>query len=360
MEKIIKYVKSFHGDIFGGYLRDRYANVRNSHDLDCRVDRELIKYLINVLSVDFNVMENLIGINYRKMDIISYTISQRNPSRGENPWSVKLDILCNSYTNWFSYPCDFDVNLLSENNDVLQVRPIISPAILHIPDRLNHIISRAISKRFALVTIPKNSFSDIIVLLIRSKSLIDRGWLMDDLYLGKNSWLFNKWKNIKSKPYDIRKRHTEKNIKSMIEQQDCCLCHETFKDDDIVFNSCCNHNFHWECYNTPTTPPSPSSSLELSGIYNWFNVKQSFLCPFCRQDTIHYSAIYLLQSIPLPPTPPTYPPPPPPPRPLNLNSNRIFGNSNNNNQNQNTQTNDIALENLSNILNQPYIPLLNM
>ena len=298
MEEIIKYVKSFDGDIFGGYLRDKFANMTLPKDLDCRVDKELVKYLLSVLSINYEITEN---VPYQRADTMSITLVNRNTC--DQP--IQLDIMCCSFINWSLYNCDFDVNLLSENNNILQIRPNIAQSLIYIPDKINHIITRAKNGYFALVALPEITFNDVVSVMLRAKSLVERGWIMDDFYLGKHSSLINRWEIIKENPYDIRKKHNDTQITNMINIHDCSLCHERFKNNDIVFNSCCNHNFHWECYPEGT---SSSSNSELSGIYHWFKVKQSFTCPYCRQDAI--KCLYVLpppQLVPPPPTPhPTF------------------------------------------------------
>jgi hypothetical protein len=359
MDIIIKLIKAFDGDLMGGYLRDREAMISTFNDIDCRIEKDALKFFINVLSVSFCVVENIVGINYRKMNIVSYNVSPRNNS--EN-WTIKLDILLCSYASWISYPCDFDVNLLAENNDALHIRPHISPALLLTTNRIDTILNRTRNMQFALVNVPKNNFQDILVLLLRSKTLVEKGWIMDDYYLGNSSWIFNKWELIDTKLNEIRKSLTTLQIQSTRSQNECCLCHEKFKNDDIVFNSCCNHNFHWQCY-----PESNSStSHELSGIYNWFSVKQSYNCPYCRQEAIKFSILYIIPMSPRPITqqiqPPIQPPiqspiqspiqPPPPPPPIQP-SQHITGH----NQHQifsPRYTNNNILSNM------PFLPPLNL
>jgi len=277
MENVIKYVKAINGILFGGYVRDKMADISQFHDVDCRINKEQLTQLINILLVDNIVIENIVGENYKRMEVISYTVT---PKANTNQ-SFKFDVLCCTETKWFQYPCDFDVNMLAESNDAMYIRPHFLSSICTLPDKISHILSRCKSKKFALVALPRDNFTDISVLLFRSKNLVQRGWTMDDFYFSNASWIFSKWSILREEPRSIRLRHNDVSIEAIKSQTTCSLCLEPFSNDDIVFNTCCNHNFHWECHTENST-----------GICHWFYLKKCFSCPVCKQEAVKHVYIY--------------------------------------------------------------------
>lgn len=295
MDDVINYIKAINGCIFGGYVRDKLAGMDNtSHpikpqDLDCRIPKDQLSYLISILIVGNYVIENIVGENYRRMDITSYTISPRLTMRREVPVannvdvssSFKMDVLCTTDEKWHHYPCDFDVNMLVENNEALYIRPHVYSALWSVPNKIDHVMNRCKTRTFGMIAFPQDTFDDIWVLLLRSKDLVERGWTMDDYYLATGSWVFSQWKNIRHHPTKMRPNANGTNIESMKNQTVCSICHETFKDDDIVMNTCCNHNFHWECHQR-------HQGDNTTGIGQWFKVKQAYPCPVCRQDAVRH------------------------------------------------------------------------
>lgn len=280
MDDIINYIKAINGHLFGGYVRDKFAGAGYGRDIDCRINKEQLPHLINILFVGNFVHENIVGLNYRKMDVASYTLLPKS-----NPdLRIKVDILCCSEPKWTNYACDFDVNMLAESNDSIFIRPHFYSSLWNIPNKINHVIERCKMNKFALIALPKDDFQEKYVLLLRSKDLVERGWIMDDFYLHQNSWVFSKWSRIQSHPCEVRLSSADMPCSSMCSQTSCSLCHENFKPDDMVFNSCCNHNFHWEC--AVQTPSATTHTSTSTGISHWFKLKQSFQCPMCRQTAV--------------------------------------------------------------------------
>lgn len=292
-EKIIKYIKAFNGDVIGGYVRDKFSNNTDSptRDLDCRIDKNMVRFFINVLMIDYEVKENIVSSNYRKLDVVSYTIVYKSFDSTQ----LKLDILCCDINKWIEYPVDFDVNTLAENNDSCYVRPHYYYSSPCINSRLNVFIDRCQKLKFGLLNVPEGNFADVMTLLIRSKVLVERGWKMDDTYIGKNSWVINKWKTLTKETSNVRTQFSDRMCSTLISQEQCCLCHETFDENDVVFNSCCNHNFHWSCHQMT------DENSSTNGISHWFTVKNSYKCPFCRQDAVcvTYNQSLLRNLIPL-------------------------------------------------------------
>lgn len=284
MDLIINTILAFNGEIMGGYVRDTHANINRFKDLDCRVDRDVVNILLNVLSINFDVKFHLPTQNHVIWDILTYTLT----SRADSTKTYMIDILTCHITKWAGYPCDFDVNLLAQNNNNLFVRPNMSTSLILLNNRLNFILGRCKNHTFALVDIPRFSFGDIIKNITRAFDLVGRGWIMDDFYKGNASYLINKWKFIHEghpKFGELRTKYTAELLDIMKSQNECSICHEIFSKDDLVFNSCCNHNFHFKC------SPIMSDVAKQGGIFYWFLQKQAFSCPCCRQDAIHFSFV---------------------------------------------------------------------
>lgn len=284
MDSVINYVKAFNGDIIGGYVRDKYAGIDAVKDIDCRIEQEHLHNLVNVLSVNFTVLDNPMSLNYKRFNVSSYFVCPKRPAIGA---AIKLDLFCCAFIKWHAYPCDFDVNLLAENNDSLFIRPNTCNSLKGLPSRLNVIMQRCKQRRFAIVALPSQTTQDILILLIRSKSLVLRGWVMDDVYLGAMSFVMNKWRNLIRDPDTKRVTYTPSQHLSMKSQSECSICHESFNDDDVVLNTCCNHTFHWECHGR--TVPENATAEQKGGIYNWFATKGCFQCPICRQTAVQFS-----------------------------------------------------------------------
>jgi hypothetical protein len=284
MEEVINYIKAINGTIFGGYVRDKLANITSHRDIDCRIEKIQIQQLLNILIVGNHVVENIVGENYRRMDVLSYTIApKRNPNQ-----PFKLDVLCASEAKWAQYPCDFDVNMLVESNESIYIRQHIFSALWSIPNKINHILQRCRTKHFALISFPHDNFEDIWIFLLRAKDLVERGWTMDDTYLGSGSWIFGKWGKIQNSAQILRSHANENHINAMLSQNMCSICHEKFSDDDLVINTCCNHNFHWECNNTSPSHTQNPNTNEATGLGHWFKIKKCYQCPVCRQDAIKH------------------------------------------------------------------------
>lgn len=218
--------------------------------------------------------------NYRRWDIISFLLVFKAEPASR---PIKLDILCCSTYKWMHYPTDFDVNLLVENSNSIHVRPNLSHSLLYITNRVNVLLERCKNKRFALVDRPRHGFHDVLVNISRAENLVRRGWQMDDSYIFNLSYILSEWKFLRDFTATVRTGYSEELRTTLREQNQCSICHEHFKDSDVIFNSCCNHNFHFHC-----TPDSPTQK---GGIYHWFVQKQEYSCPCCRQDAVHFSFI---------------------------------------------------------------------
>lgn len=279
MDGLIRFIYCADGDVFGGYVRDILAGGPSEvKDLDCRIDPEKCGVFMNFVSLDYDVTINVTGANYRSMGVVSYSL--RPKGLRDDASVFKMDVLLCHSNKWSGYPGDFDVNQLVKNNNGTYVRPLVSLGLLHAMCRFDTIVERCVARKFALISLPSNVFLDILTLLIRANDMVHRGWIMDDMYLGRRSWIINKWSVICDDTEGVRTKYSESAIAALKCQSECSLCQEAFGPDDVVINTCCNHNFHWTC------------SQENSGLLYWYRLKQSFLCPYCRQHSVHYILPY--------------------------------------------------------------------
>ena len=92
---------------------------------------------------------------------------------------------------------------------------------------------------------------------------------MDDYHLKNKSSILFLWKNIDK---NIKTSFKEDDFKKLKEDNFCSICNSDFKDEDLIINTKCNHNFHWDCN---------SCENNSSGIKNWIS-KFSNKCPICR------------------------------------------------------------------------------
>ena len=272
MDDVVCILKAFGADLFGEYIRDTFfeSSSKNTSQfsLSCRIDDQILMHLMNVLSIWFHIeMKSMSGCKVN-MGLVPLE-EERNDT------SIDLHLVRMPYTKWHEIPVDFDVNMLVSNSQAVFVRP--STVFTH-PSTIESLRNRIAKKRFALVTVPCFPIRNALGLLQKSHEMVSNGWTMDDAYTRRSSWVINKWSVFKNSISSVRKSFNARERKATLEQSQCCLCHDVFEDDDIVMNTSCNHNFHWRC--------CPDDQHNMSGISSWFNLKQEFICPYCRQNAI--------------------------------------------------------------------------
>ena len=102
--------------------------------------------------------------------------------------------------------------------------------------------------------------------LNKCAELINNGWIMDDFYLKEKTSILFLWKNRNN---NIRTSFNDDKLKKLENFNNCIICSSDFKEGDLVINTKCNHNFHWNCDNN------------ISGIKEWIS-NFSHNCPICR------------------------------------------------------------------------------
>lgn len=272
MDRAIQIIKAFHGDIHGRHVRETLLGKKDvDFPIDARVDEHVFYYMLNVLGVFYKIDIN--KLNPNKVTIV--LMKHGDPS--SQRITVNLT-RCNN-SKWHDIPHDFDVNMLVNNGNSIFVRPNVFFNFNMRANRIDLIRDRIASKAFSIIATPPFPMANVKDLICKSQAMVMEGWHMDDLYCHKNTWVINRWSDFKQQACELRTCYTSSDIQLMLGQEQCCLCHERFKDDSIVFNTCCNHNFHWQC-----------NEEHLTGIMTWFSVKNDFDCPYCRQRAVQFIA----------------------------------------------------------------------
>lgn len=307
MNRIIQLIFAFNGDIYGDAvfrqlggpsLGDVTLYNNNNNDklfvqttIQCRIDPHLVRTFIDVLKLDFKC-----------------TTETHTDNKTSNPalHLVFLTAMCfNAYVSiiacttklWIQMSCDFDVNILSQNKAALYMR-LSNGKIDRCPvPNMNVFISRVMTGKFALW--PVNtclddakdwpSGSKQALLMSKALCMINEGWCMDDAMMGLGSWVMALWKHwvnhyeririYNNGSQDHQKYHDHKSL--TMGQTECPICKEDFKDDDVVVNLRCGHNFHVQCsrYTQQCEHVKQQGGLEL-----W--LKNALLhdgtCPMCR------------------------------------------------------------------------------
>lgn len=276
MENVVGIVKAFHADIYGPHVRDLHAekDPGNNKSLDVRIDEQLFIYFMGVLGVFYNVTVRILHTTGVSVGIRPKGAAAENEIDMNVTW-------CNAL-RWGSVPTELiDANLLVSNGTALFVRPDAVLSFAAMPNKIDHVMKRVRSHRFGLVRLPMFPPTSVLKALNKCHDLVRDGWVMDDAYIGKSSAIINTWKSFTTQ--GIRTAYTPQEKEVMVSQDQCSLCQETFQADDIVLNTCCNHNFHWVCQ-------SDDRATRMSGISSWFHLKRDFACPFCRQAAVAFLA----------------------------------------------------------------------
>jgi hypothetical protein len=277
MEDVVGIVKAFHADIYGPHVRDLYAekDPGNKTSLDVRIDEHLFSYFLGVLGVFYNV-------TVRILHTTGVSIGMRPKGAGETEQDIDMNITWCNALRWNSVPTELiDVNLLVSNGTAIFVRPDAVLSFTAMSNKIDHVMKRVRSHRFGLMRLPTFPPTSVLKTLNKCHDLVRAGWVMDDAYIGKSSAVINTWKSFSTQ--SVRNALTPQEKESMVSQDQCSLCHDAFQDDDIVLNTCCNHNFHWVCH-------SDDRATRMSGISSWFHLKRDFACPFCRQAAVAFLA----------------------------------------------------------------------
>lgn len=274
MDRAIQIIKAFHGDVFGVHVRETLFGKNDSVNtipIDARVDENVFYYLLNILGIFYRI--EITKLKPKQVTIV-LTAAPRDLTQ-----RITVNITRCHHLKWHEIPQDFDVNMLVNNGTAIFVRPYAFLNFNMRPNIIDLIRDRIASKVFSIIATPPFPLANVKDLICKSHAMVASGWCMDDIYCQKNTWLINRWADYKRRARELRTSHTSSDINLMLGQEQCCLCHDRFRDDSIVFNTCCNHNFHWQC-----------NEENLTGIMTWFSAKNDFDCPYCRQRAVQFVA----------------------------------------------------------------------
>lgn len=281
---IIQIVKAFDGDIYGSVIRDFKIGKRvDIADINCRVDLAVVNVFTQTLNAIYDVRElpPRIGgliVNNKRLSLSTKMAGQHTNTSTSHPYqhSIILEIAFMSRYEWLRLPCDLDVNVLAENSFSRYLRSEYH-ALRKFVDRYDFITERINNMKFCLIDMTAcTSIEQVRIFVDKVLEMIAKGWTMDDLIWGEDSWVLNKWLTVQLRPTDIRTKYSSSKIDRMLSQNECLLCNERFQPLDIVINTRCNHNFHWSCCHNTS-----DGSIRCHGLVEWVK-RDKTSCPCCR------------------------------------------------------------------------------
>ena len=292
IDKLINIINSFNGIIFGEFARDYYIDslIKNFTDID--IDNlniniifnseEIIKKFIRILNQHFEINKKLNKNNEANNNyyLIFHSLDTLNNKEINISKILNLNIIENINSIKYNYNIskltnNIDLNLLAFNQNSLFLLQLFSYYNFNNYNNMfkysfNNIYNKKFNKRFSIL-FKQNNLSNYINNLDYAYNIIKKNFIMDDIY-DNNISIFFKWGNIDN---NVRLYYSEKDIEHFKNITECTICSSKFNTDDIVINTRCNHNFHWECCNNT------------GGLKNWIeNFKIS--CPICRKTNLNF------------------------------------------------------------------------
>lgn len=265
MNRVLELIFAFNGDIYGNAIFKQLGGPSKHETTDtiqCRLDPHLIRPFINVLKLDFErVNEN----RATATDPILHLLYLQPCSPHMTP--VYLSIIACSSKTWRKLGSDFDVNIISQNKISLYTRCETGNALPYHDINMHQLIKRVLCGRFSIwdhnpLTVydfnQGQTYSNPMkhaILMSKAVCMLNDGWWMDDMFKGPSTWVISKWIKWKTTYMTIRipsinKQPSNEYIQrrtQCLSLNECAICKEEFKDDDIVVNLRCNHNFHVYC-----------------------------------------------------------------------------------------------------------------
>ena len=245
-EDVIIHAKAFLGNVFGAYLREvRICGKPYTPDIiiHLKMDMNFSQPFLNVLSLKYRV----------KQVITAYetTYEVKHIKESEERAIFKLHYFEHGLVK--NNPIFFDIDALEEDSRSLHVS-VQFPGIF---DPLTYVKSRIFNKQFSIIPFyAKHPKSSVHMYVDEAITLIKNGWKMDHYTHNAEIWTVNIWKG-----YDKEGCH----------HTTCSLCHEDFKDTDVVFKTSCRHHFHWRCKD------------DTNGLKQWSVHLKKTQCPLCRK-----------------------------------------------------------------------------
>jgi hypothetical protein len=271
LQSLKQTIKAFNGDVYGSILtidNDEIEVATQPPIMHCRIDLYLCNVFVQILNLHYNVQSSHLHINelfgVNKQFIITY--------QNDTVTKVVLDVCFQTTHEWSKLHCDFDVHLLAENTSSLFLRTNYL-CLDKFVDKIGFIQKRIQQKQFTLLDTTFYKTIDKLKMLIdKTHSMVQRGWVMDDTFYGDDLWNINRWITYQMRPQVCRVHHDKKKLDMLVCMNECPLCNEQFHDGDIVINTKCNHNFHW-------------CNSRCKGLSEWLR-RGHVSCPVCRKTAL--------------------------------------------------------------------------
>jgi len=104
---------------------------------------------------------------------------------------------------------------------------------------------------------------------IRTTGFYDKNLLKNTIGI-----IFFKWSDREQlEKKKLRNLYKKEDYKKILSQDECIICSNKFKDNDIIINTSCNHNFHWKT--------DCNLNIDCPGVSNWIT-NHKYNCPICR------------------------------------------------------------------------------
>lgn len=282
IDGLLMHIKAFEGDVFGGVVRDyKTQGLVYVRDINCRIDSIMLTIFLQTLNLHYKVRELSSDFSGKFVDYVKKLYVTFKDD--ENIVYTYLDIIVVSRVEWLRLPCDFDVNLLAESASSVYVRSNYTN-MNKVVDKYSFVLDRVKKSTFAqLESLAAKTPEHACYFVDRAFKMSMRGWIMDDFYLGSNTYVMNAWMFFVNTPTFVRTEYDSQKLELMKSMDECAICSEKFKDTDIVINTKCNHNFHWSQAGCNRQTSGGAGALCCKGLQEWIKLDNSS-CPLCRKS----------------------------------------------------------------------------
>jgi len=287
--KLLDIIIYLGGNIFGEFVREFYIHIKllqkndysfNFNKIDILFpNNNTIKYFFRIIKDNFEIyrIDNFL-YNYKSFNLVYNYLDgtiYKSTIITLNLFSCN-SIFSNKKTNICYLTQNLDCNQLTFNHNSMNlIHNYDSLFYYNNPNTNNFLIifNRITNKKFAQL-LKFSTISKTINSIDYSYNLVNNGWIMDDTYYKNNIFILFKWSNRDFNNYRTTYNfHDYDKLKSC---NNCTICGSKFNDNCIVFNTNCNHNFHWYC--------NHDKNIQL-GLKNWL-VNFNNNCPICREPNI--------------------------------------------------------------------------
>lgn len=261
--RVVEVLHALGSHVHGDYVADAIARERacDVRIIEASVPASVICYAEEVLKVSSGV--TIVEQQQQRQDLNALRLGLviDGVDGGEPCCVAAIELRPHFFSNFSKAVVAFDRQILSLSKERLYKRCVA-------PGTVQSLLGRAKAQRFCLAP----SFCASAVHHARAMrdavGLLDAGWTMDDAMAGRDAWVAFGWSE-----RDGAQRVDAHRV-DMHAHDECPICQEKFKTEDVVVNLPCNHNFHAACEN----------GRESSGICFWLEkgVAPRATCPCCR------------------------------------------------------------------------------